>query len=486
MATHNGIQLIDESREFNIAELFFSTTDRHGVIRHGNELFAKISDYELHELLGRAHSVVRHPDMPRAVFQLFWDMISAGKSIAAYVKNLAHDGSYYWVIAVAMPSEDGYLSVRLKPTSPLLPKVQQLYASLRELERGIEVEPKQRAAAIAASSAEMLRQLAQMGFNSYEEFMVEALTSELDSRQQVLDELGSNDTQTRLISTSPAMQSMFEHCESIDRGLRQVYGRLVEFRAVQTQLISESRRILQSADTIRSLAINATISAHRLGSRAATLNLVAESLGSVANDNQQIIHTLSTQMDAVAITMSRLMFDVSATKLQSEVCIQFLDEINSGNTNPDERIEVSLRTLFRQMHARVNQMFESLRCTTARLVELRKELDSLNRNNQKLYFVQFTGHKEATGITEANGFAVVFDEVREHTSSTREDCKSLTNSVYGVLHEIRALIAMEDDLLCHLTPLTEFNSIREMNELASSPWLTQSNTDASRQDFALS
>lgn len=472
MTTHNGIQLVNESREFEIGELFFSTTDKHGVIRHGNDLFARIASYELAELTGRPHSVVRHPDMPRAIFKLFWDTIASGKSIAAYVKNLARDGRYYWVMAVAMPCEDGYLSVRLKPTSPLFPQAIKLYESLRSLELSIEVEPKQRVAAIAAASAELGRQLLTLGFESYDAFMLDALTKEIDSRQAILDDSGT-DSKTCSPSLPPAMQAMHQRCQTIDRGLRQIYGRLAEFRAVQLQLTTQSRSILQSADTIRSLSINATISAHRLGSRAATLNLVAESLGAVANDNQQIIRSLSTQMDAVATTLSQLMFDVAATKLQSEVCLQFLEEIFTNQQNADEHIEVSLRTLFRQMFTRVNQMFESLRCTAGRLVELRKELDSLNRNNQKLYFVQFTGHKEATGIDEANGFAVVFDEVREHTGTTREDCKSLTNAVYGVMHELRALGAMEDDLLAQLVPLTEFRSLRTLDHPDLSVWQSQ-------------
>ena len=51
------------------------------------------------------------------VFRLLWDTLGAGRPIAAYVKNRAKDGSYYWVVATAVPSGDGYLSIRLKPTS---------------------------------------------------------------------------------------------------------------------------------------------------------------------------------------------------------------------------------------------------------------------------------------------------------------------------------------------------------------------------------
>ena len=98
-------------------ELFFSTTDQKGVITAGNQVFERVSGYALEDMVGRAHNIVRHPDMPRAVFRLLWDTIGAGRPIAAYVRNRAADGAYYWVMASVVPIAGGYLSVRLAPGS---------------------------------------------------------------------------------------------------------------------------------------------------------------------------------------------------------------------------------------------------------------------------------------------------------------------------------------------------------------------------------
>ena len=62
---------------FEIDELFFSATDRKGIITSGNSVFVRVSDYSREELVGRAHNLVRHPDMPRAVFQILWDYLEA-------------------------------------------------------------------------------------------------------------------------------------------------------------------------------------------------------------------------------------------------------------------------------------------------------------------------------------------------------------------------------------------------------------------------
>ena len=85
---------INKEAPFNYDEFFFSTTDKRGVIEYGNEVFIKISGYKREDLMGKPHSIIRHPDMPRCVFKIFWDTIKTGAPIAAYVKNMAADGSY--------------------------------------------------------------------------------------------------------------------------------------------------------------------------------------------------------------------------------------------------------------------------------------------------------------------------------------------------------------------------------------------------------
>ena len=109
----------DVERPLRDTELCFSTTDEKGLITAGNQVFERVSGYALQDMLGRAHNIVRHPDMPRAVFEVLWHTIQAGQPVAAYVQNLAADSTYYWVLASVMPVPGGYLSVRLAPRGAL-------------------------------------------------------------------------------------------------------------------------------------------------------------------------------------------------------------------------------------------------------------------------------------------------------------------------------------------------------------------------------
>ena len=88
-------------------EIIVSKTDLKGRITYANRTFCQVAGYAEAELLGQPHSIVRHPDMPRAVFKLLWDTLNEGREIFAYVKNIAKTGDFYWVFAHVTPSYDG-------------------------------------------------------------------------------------------------------------------------------------------------------------------------------------------------------------------------------------------------------------------------------------------------------------------------------------------------------------------------------------------
>ena len=148
--------------------LIVSKTDLKGKITYCNELFIYMSRYQEHELLGKPHNIIRHPDMPRIIFKLLWDTIQSGKEINAYVKNMAKDGAYYWVFANVTPSFDkndriiGYFSVRREPTNEARALIEPLYRKLLELEKSGGMD---------ASKAYLDKLLQEKGL-SYEEFIL--------------------------------------------------------------------------------------------------------------------------------------------------------------------------------------------------------------------------------------------------------------------------------------------------------------------------
>lgn len=133
--------LSDSEIFFPDNEFIVSKTDLKGRITYGNELFIKMSGYAESELLDAPHNILRHPDMPKAVFKLLWDTIAKGEEIFAFVKNLSKSGSYYWVKAQVTPSYDnsgkiiGYHSVRRKPKKESVELISKIYSEMLKIEK---------------------------------------------------------------------------------------------------------------------------------------------------------------------------------------------------------------------------------------------------------------------------------------------------------------------------------------------------------------
>ncbi len=101
------------------AHVLASRTDKKGIITYASKAFALMSGYSVDELIGKPHSIVRHPDMPKAAFEDIWKTIKDGRVWRGEVKNLKKDGSYYWVKANIAPYKDqitdeliGYSAIR--------------------------------------------------------------------------------------------------------------------------------------------------------------------------------------------------------------------------------------------------------------------------------------------------------------------------------------------------------------------------------------
>ena len=115
----------------------YSRTDKKGVITEVNDLFVELSGFSREELIGSAHNIVRHPDMPQVAFQDLWDTIHTGASWNGYVKNRRKDGGFYWVHAFNTPIREngevlGYESVRRKVPDAMKAHLERAYKRLYE------------------------------------------------------------------------------------------------------------------------------------------------------------------------------------------------------------------------------------------------------------------------------------------------------------------------------------------------------------------
>jgi aerotaxis receptor len=117
-------------------EIIVSRTTPKGVITYANDAFVRSSGFTRNELLGQAHNLVRHPDMPETAFADLWSTIKSGRPWTAIVKNRRKDGGFYWVRANVSPIATdgqilGYISVRTKPSREEIEAATELYSHMR-------------------------------------------------------------------------------------------------------------------------------------------------------------------------------------------------------------------------------------------------------------------------------------------------------------------------------------------------------------------
>jgi len=122
----------NKENDFPESYVLVSSTDVKGRITFVNDVFCEVAGYERVALIGKAHNIIRHPDVPAAVFADMWVNLKQGKSWMGLVKNRCENGDHYWVSAHVSPLLDGskvvgYESVRRKATRDEIQHAQSVY-----------------------------------------------------------------------------------------------------------------------------------------------------------------------------------------------------------------------------------------------------------------------------------------------------------------------------------------------------------------------
>ncbi|MCS3468123.1 aerotaxis receptor [Pseudomonas sp. JUb42] len=133
----NNQPVTQRERTFAAQQRLISTTNAKGVVTYCNEAFVEISGFTREELLNAPHNIVRHPDVPPAVFEHMWTTLKQGQPWMGIVKNRCKNGDHYWVNAYVTPMYEnsqvvGFESVRVKPTAEQIKRAEALYERINK------------------------------------------------------------------------------------------------------------------------------------------------------------------------------------------------------------------------------------------------------------------------------------------------------------------------------------------------------------------
>jgi PAS domain S-box-containing protein len=132
--------------EVKPVDIVVSKADKEGDIEYANPIFYKLSGYNKKELTHAPHSILRHPDMPKAIFKYLWSELKKGNEVYAFVKNMTKDGSFYWVFAYIRGAfnADGtlrnYVSTRKTMSQNARSVIEPLYKKLLDIENSNGVD----------------------------------------------------------------------------------------------------------------------------------------------------------------------------------------------------------------------------------------------------------------------------------------------------------------------------------------------------------
>lgn len=413
----------NEPRPFQLDEMFFSTTDRKGVIRSGNGVFVRVSGYAPDELFGQAHNIIRHPDMPRAAFRLVWRELGQSRPVAAYVKNLAKDGCYYWVLALITPQEDGFLSVRIKPSSPLLAKVEPLYAAMLAAEQAATERGQPPAAAMDAAEAVLGAALKAEGFADYAEFMWALVHAEMKSRAALLAR------RERVIpaGVDRALRAIEQAGEAACQGIDRLYVRLDELAGFSRQLTEKSTYVTNLTRDIRFVALSTSIKAAKLGDEGSSLGVIAQFLSDSSTRTAGDVQRLTERIGDITGELHAVIFNLAAARLEIEMALAFCRELMSGDGgstvgNSRRQMITDLGRAFGAMMRRATGLLGSL---GTHLAQLNAEAEDLRKTMLMLQVAQVCGMVETSRLQADRSVTAIFDEVREHVQKTSEQLAQL-------------------------------------------------------------
>lgn len=352
-------------RAFDPREIFFSTTDKRGVIDMVNSTFVNLSAFTSEELLSQPHNIVRHPQMPGGVFHLLWEHLHGNRSFGAYITNLAKDGAHYRTLALVSALGEGFVSVRIAVSrEDLWEPIHELYARVRAFELNLQDEGLGKAAAAERGAEELVTQLRELGYESYADVMRAVIPAEVRERR-------------RLAPPKLPLSARGEKLFGVVHALMEVDSELVAL-ATHHQAATELASRLGGAGE----AIAATLTdLHAAADLAASVseNAGAKVLATSSQAALDLVSQVEVALQPLGGTLAKerhslldLHVALAQTTLHADMAVGFAGEVASGATvgNPVYGVEL----LGRAMGASVRELGELQEQACAGLMEVAAEI----------------------------------------------------------------------------------------------------------------